>query len=1160
MGRENSNENTQITFEEIAVALAGDYDSLFIIDSKDDSYVEYLAEGNTKKLIKRKSGDDFFSDVIRDCRKQVHPEDQEFFISMFRKESVMDILESGNSFSLNYRVMIDGKPVHFFLKTIRGFEQKVVIGVRNVEKQWEREFKAEMEIKTYRHIAGALASRYEAIYYINIENNAYTQYSTSDEYAKLGTAKSGMDFFHDASGDIPKYLHPDDVNRVLSAIEKDTLLRNLEANGTIALSYRQMLGDKTRYVSMNVVRPKNDMNHIVMGVMNIDAQIRREQAIMAESRAFDEIAMALATRYEVIYHVNLNTNEYMEYSASEKYSRLKVGTKGSDFFKETQENMKRDIYPDDLPMMSIVMEKDYLLQGLAASGKLFLSYRLMMDNRPQYVTLFAVRPKEDSDHIIVAVANVDEAKRKELEFEKTINNAIDMANKDALTGVKNKHAYANLESEMDEQIQKDEVGDFAIVVGDINGLKHVNDTCGHSAGDEFIQRACEIVCNIYKHSPVFRIGGDEFTVVLRGSDYENRMDLLTELGRLQDENRKNGKVTLAFGMADYDHEKDIRVQDVFERADKLMYDKKKRIKDAEESDADENEEVLQQKPDDTPASQKIQEYPDDRRSRLDRLFEAFSIVSEGTYVYLCDMRYDISRWSKNAVVTFGLPSEYMYAADEVWQKRIHPEDIEVYRSEIDNIFRGKAGGHDMQYRAKRLDGDYIICTCRGTVLVDENGVPEYFAGTIRNHDIQGNIDTLTGLSNQYGFLEQLQTNMTKETEMEITLLGIGRFAEFNDVYGYHFGNRIIQRFARYLYEYVGNTGNVYRLDGTKFVVMTSTFKPKQIRERYEALRRYCRTSFEVDGKNIILDLNAGHISVKSFDVDCQTVYACLNFVYSESKLHKQGDMVDFRNTLSNENSQRIEKLHFIRGSIMRNYEGFYLVYQPVVDSGTEKLIGAEALIRWKSDRYGVVPPDHFIPLLEKDPLFPELGEWILETALRDAKRIMEKVPEFVVNVNLSYTQLEKGGFVDMVLQKLKQEEFPPEHLCLEITERCRLLDMSILKDMIVTLRSYGVKIALDDFGTGFSSIGLVKNLPFDTIKIDRSFVLRIEEDEKEKALVENFVNVAATFGAKVCIEGIETAGMKEILKKYNVQSFQGYYYAKPLPIDEIENVLDRWNK
>ena len=419
----------------------------------------------------------------------------------------------------------------------------------------------------------------------------------------------------------------------------------------------------------------------------------------------------------------------------------------------------------------------------------------------------------------------------------------------------------------------------------------------------------------------------------------------------------------------------------------------------------------------------LKDYPVERKGRLDRLFESLDIVSEGTYVYLCDMRYDISRWSRNAVDAFGLPGEYMHAAADIWQKRIHPDDIAVYHSEIEKIFRGQAEGHDMQYRTKTANGEYVICTCRGTVLIDANGVPEYFAGSIRNLSNHEHIDSLTGLSNQYGFLEMLKTNMAREQKMEITMVGIGRFSEFNEVYGYHFGNKIIQHFARHLYEFVGNTGSVYRMDGTKFVVVSNIFNSREIKERYEILRSYCRTDFFVDGRSIILDLNAGHITVKNFDVDSRTVYACLNFVYSESKLHKQGDMVEFKNALNNDNSQRIEKLHYIRGSIMKNYEGFYLVYQPVVDSKTEKLIGAEALIRWKSKRYGVVPPDHFIPLLEKDPLFPELGKWILTTALRDARVLMKEIPDFTVNVNLSYTQLEKGGFVDMVLRTLSETGF-----------------------------------------------------------------------------------------------------------------------------------------
>jgi sensor c-di-GMP phosphodiesterase-like protein len=121
----------------------------------------------------------------------------------------------------------------------------------------------------------------------------------------------------------------------------------------------------------------------------------------------------------------------------------------------------------------------------------------------------------------------------------------------------------------------------------------------------------------------------------------------------------------------------------------------------------------------------------------------------------------------------------------------------------------------------------------------------------------------------------------------------------------------------------------------------------------------------------------------------------------------QGDMVEFYNNLSDENKHRIEKLHAIRASIMQQYHGFYLVYQPVVDARSERLIGAEALLRWRSEKYGMVPPDHFIPILEKDPFFCDLGEWILRTAVMDAQKILPEFPDFVINVNIAYTQLEK---------------------------------------------------------------------------------------------------------------------------------------------------------
>ena len=527
------------------------------------------------------------------------------------------------------------------------------------------------------------------------------------------------------------------------------------------------------------------------------------------------------------------------------------------------------------------------------------------------------------------------------------------------------------------------------------------------------------------------------------------------------------------------------------------------------------------------------------------------MVSEGTYVYLCDMRYDFSRWSKNAVDKYGLPSEYMYGAGDIWENYIHPDDREAYRKGIEDIFAGNASGHDMQYRARRPDGVYDVCTCKGIVIRDNTGVPDYFVGTIRDHSTQGHIDTLTGFRNQYGFFDDLSGWIKRKAECYVLIVGISKFSEINEVYGYHFGNRVLQLFARKVFETTGNTGTCYRIDGTKFAVISNSLNFDDILERYQRFRNYFRESFQVDDKRIMLEVNGGALRVDNFTVDSQTVYACLNFAYGESKTRHQGDMVVFHNDLNENNRFRLEKLHDIRASIMHGYKGFYLLYQPVVDARNENLISAEALLRWKNDKYGMVPPDQFIPLLESDPLFPEIGEWIIREAIFAAKKIIKKVPEFVININLSYTQLEKHDFVDMVFRILDDLDYPADHVCFEVTERCRLLDIKLLKNVTAQLKSRGILIALDDFGTGFSSVGLVKELPFDIIKIDRGFVTKIEEEDADRELMRYFAGVASLFGAKVCVEGVETAGMRDILQRFAVESFQGYYYAKPLGLDDI---------
>lgn len=564
------NKSKPLSFARLALALANDYSRLFVIDSKNDSYIEYAPSGTEKELVRVSEGRDFFTDVHRDTREQVWIEDQDNFLNAFQKENITKALEDGQSFSLNYRLNINESPRYFFLKAIRADDRSIIIGVQDVDVQKRRELEAEQATRTYSEIARSLASLFEIIYHVNIETGSYILYSSTESFDKLNLGREDDDFFESAEHDMKRVIHPDDVERVMNELQRDNLIKHLHATGSLSITYRQLMEGSPQY--MNLVafvqeESADKSEHIVIGVRNIDQQVRREMSIRAESQTFSDISLALAQRYEVIYHVNIITNEYTEYSASEKYAKLKVGTKGKDFFVETQQNMKRDIYQEDLPMMMMSMQKDNLLNSLATFGKTILNYRLMLDGRAQYVSLYAVRPKEDSEHIIVAVANVDAAKRMELAYQ----NAMDMANKDALTGIKNKRAYVQAETDLDELISNNSQPEFAVVVCDMNGLKRVNDTQGHKAGDDFIRTACSIICNTFKHSPVFRIGGDEFAVILRGQDYENRASLMETLHITLCEHKHDGIPVLASGISVFDPDNDMRVQDVFERADTLMY-------------------------------------------------------------------------------------------------------------------------------------------------------------------------------------------------------------------------------------------------------------------------------------------------------------------------------------------------------------------------------------------------------------------------------------------------------------------------------------------------------------------------------------------------------------------------------------------------------------
>lgn len=432
---------------------------------------------------------------------------------------------------------------------------------------------------TFARLALALANDYQSVYYLNTEDDSYVEYGASGSDKELIVLSHGSDFFEDTIYNCRRMVYPDDQERFLDTFRKNNLMRAVRNNSSFTLNYRLVINGTPCYYNLKTIKGTgSDDKYIVIGVRNVDEEVKREQAAAAESETYSHIAKALASRYEVIYYIDILTDSYIEYSSSEQYAKLGVNKQGSDFFSAVKTELKEIIYPEDCARVLSQLDREKFLNDIDIAGSLNLTYRQLLDGRPQYVSLTAVKPKNDPDHVVMGVLNIDAAKRREMAFREALGNAIDLANRDGLTSVRNKHAYTNYENEMNEKIAENINPDFAVAIFDINGLKDINDELGHIAGDEYIKSACEMICGIFKHSPVFRIGGDEFAVLLTGSDYNERYTLMNDIENSVRNNHEHHLVTIAGGMSEFNPAHDTVVQDAFARADSIMYENKKHFK------------------------------------------------------------------------------------------------------------------------------------------------------------------------------------------------------------------------------------------------------------------------------------------------------------------------------------------------------------------------------------------------------------------------------------------------------------------------------------------------------------------------------------------------------------------------------------------------------
>ena len=434
----------------------------------------------------------------------------------------------------------------------------------------------------YYVIAKSLAEDYMSIYYINIETGRYTEFSSNDKYESMNVPKHWDDFYKDTRDNVRRFVHPDDQEFAVGLYYKEKMLENLKDKKSFSYKYRVMVAGEARYFRFTVIRA-DDGEHLVLSVKDIDDEMTAETARMEKQKksiTYSQIAESLASNYDVIYYVNTADSSYVGYTTNNIFGQLEIQEKGEDFFRESKNLAPLIVHPMDISKILKILDKEYLLSILDDKRQFSIDYRLIIENNPQYTRL-TVRKSSDKKHLIIGVENINDEINREKEHLKALSMEKELARRDELTGTKNKTAYAELEKNIQSNIDNGiEYLPFAIAVCDINFLKKVNDTEGHKAGDEYIKVSSKLLCDTFSHSPVFRIGGDEFVIFLGGSDYPAREELIKGLRDRVLENLESGNgPVIAVGIADFDPEKDSKVSDVFERADSMMYEDKRRLKE-----------------------------------------------------------------------------------------------------------------------------------------------------------------------------------------------------------------------------------------------------------------------------------------------------------------------------------------------------------------------------------------------------------------------------------------------------------------------------------------------------------------------------------------------------------------------------------------------------
>ena len=728
---------------------------------------------------------------------------------------------------------------------------------------------------------------------------------------------------------------------------------------------------------------------------------------------------------------------------------------------------------------------------------------------------------------------------------------------DPLTGVKSKHAFLVRQKEIDVSINEGTEDKFAVVICDVNGLKVINDTLGHKAGDDYIRSASKIICDIFQHSPVYRIGGDEFVVILNGRDYLIRKELVLALHDRSVTHIGTKDVVISGGLSDYKPETDACFHDVFERADALMYEEKKLLKGMGSISREDAE----------TAAKPI--FPKNEDTEIIKLKRQILVVED--------------EHINQMILGNMLEENYeiLYAADGIEaleQVKTHKDNLAIVLLDLQMPRMGGMEVLQVMKEEEELEGIPVIvmtadqsaevaCLKIGaidfipkpypSVEIVKARVDRCIELSEKRNIIQSTErDSLTNLLNIDYFLRyvRIYDQHYSEIPMDAIVLDVNHFHMLNERYGKQYGDSVLARIGNRIRQISREIGGVCcrRAADTFFIYCPHI-------EDYESILDKASEGLvdeEVSKNRVRLRMGVYSKVDKSIQIERRFDYARIAANTVKSGFRKAIGIYDTK--MHEAELYRERLLEDFRPSLENNR--FMVYFQPKFDIRPENpvLASAEALVRWDHPELGMISPGIFIPLLEENGLILDLDQFVWrETAkrIRDWKdRFGFSVP---VSVNVSRIDMLTPNLKNIFKEILETCNISSDDLILEITESAYTGDSDQVISTAKELRGMGMgfRIEMDDFGTGYSSLGMLSHLPIDALKLDMSFIRSAFGETRDVRMIELIIDIADYLHVPVVAEGVETEEQYMVLKAMGCDYVQGYYFSKPVKHELFDQFL-----